>query len=271
MFRQEIINEHILRIIDAYGVCCYLVTGREKALLLDTCTGIGNIREYVKSINQKPLVTALTHGHFDHAGAAALFEEVYLNPKDLWCYYEGEKDLKEMIYDAIKEKIPGFVRLPDRTSPFTPMEDGHIFDLGDLHVRMIECPGHTQGMMLPLIVEDRILISGDGFGEGTILSFEESTTIEEFYHNLLQFKEKEEDRYDTVLRNHGTFRSDKDILGENIRCCELILSGRDDHQKNHSGNNIYNAHAVNERNERLDGGHGNISYREDKIRIINEL
>lgn len=267
MFVKEKLNDHLFRIIDQSKVCCYLVTGKERALLLDTCSGVGNIREYIENFCFLPLTVILTHGHFDHAGAASLFEDVYMNLKDVDCYYNGEKDLKELFYQNVSKLLPEFERLPERSEPFNPLNDGDVFDLGGLSVKMISCPGHTQGMMLPLIVEDRILISGDGFGEGTILSFEESTSIEEYNHHLRLFKEKYENDYDIVLRNHGTFISDKSILDEVIDCCRLILEGKDDHQKNSHDSSIYHAHAVNERNERLDGGHGNISYRTDKIRI----
>ena len=74
-YQSEKINEHFIRIIDKTGVACYLVIGEEKACLLDTCNGFGNIKEYVEQLTDKPVFVLLTHGHHDHMGGANLFDE----------------------------------------------------------------------------------------------------------------------------------------------------------------------------------------------------
>lgn len=53
-------------------------------------------------------------------------------------------------------------------------------------------------------------------------------TVSEYRDSLLSLKEKQEHRYDTVLRNHGTFGSTKGVLDDCIVCCGDILAGRDD-------------------------------------------
>ena len=59
----------------------YLLEGDEAALLIDCGTGIGNAAETVRELTDKPLTVAITHGHFDHDGAAALFPEIHLHPE----------------------------------------------------------------------------------------------------------------------------------------------------------------------------------------------
>ena len=61
----------------------YLLEGDEAALLIDCGTGIGNAAETVRELTDKPLTVAITHGHFDHDGAAALFPEIHLHPLDI--------------------------------------------------------------------------------------------------------------------------------------------------------------------------------------------
>ena len=57
--------------IDESGVAnCYLLIGEERALLIDTGCGAGNLKEAVLKLTQKPLLGALTHRHPDHAGGA---------------------------------------------------------------------------------------------------------------------------------------------------------------------------------------------------------
>ncbi len=45
-FKVIKLSEHIYRIVDALNVACYLVVGEEKACLLDTCTGVENIKSW---------------------------------------------------------------------------------------------------------------------------------------------------------------------------------------------------------------------------------
>ena len=58
----------------------YLLEGDKAALLIDCGTGIGNVAQTVAQLTDKPLTVAITHGHFDHDGAAALFPAVYIHP-----------------------------------------------------------------------------------------------------------------------------------------------------------------------------------------------
>ena len=51
----------------------YLLLGRERALLIDTGLGVGNLRREVESLTDLPVSVALTHVHWDHIGGCAQF------------------------------------------------------------------------------------------------------------------------------------------------------------------------------------------------------
>ena len=120
-FKHEKLKEHLYRIIDITGVCCYLVVGEEKACLLDTCGGIGNIKEYVETITDKPIMVVLTHGHLDHIGGASLFEEVYMPHEDM-PVLKMHNDFEFRVNDTLKHDPTGKVRRED----FTPDITGEI-------------------------------------------------------------------------------------------------------------------------------------------------
>ena len=66
---------------NVYG---YIATGSQRAAVIDTGFGVGPYREFVENfLKGKPYVLILTHGHFDHSGAASQFDEVYMDLKDL--------------------------------------------------------------------------------------------------------------------------------------------------------------------------------------------
>ena len=67
--------------------CCtawmHLVEGEEKALLIDTGYGIGNLKGLVQKLTDKPLLVANTHFHGDHSAGNGQFEEVYCHEYDV--------------------------------------------------------------------------------------------------------------------------------------------------------------------------------------------
>ena len=62
---------------DTWVICyhgtlyCYLLIGSEKAMLIDTAYGDGDLRAFVETITDKPVMVCNTHGHFDHTGGNA--------------------------------------------------------------------------------------------------------------------------------------------------------------------------------------------------------
>jgi glyoxylase-like metal-dependent hydrolase (beta-lactamase superfamily II) len=225
---SEKISEHITRIITPCNVCVYLVQGSVNAALLDTGFGIGDLKGYVETLVHTPYVVLLSHGHLDHAGGAAQFEQIYLNAQDL----ELEKwhcTLERRIFDV--RNGPGGMPngvvnedfQPSRTAPYLSLNEGDDFTLGGVTVRPIAVPGHTKGMLVFLIPEDRIAIFGDACGEQTLLTYDALPV----YRKGLMHMQEFEDEFDTVLRNHGTYWSKKAILADNLELCGEILDGRD--------------------------------------------
>ena len=55
----------------------YLFVGTEKALLIDTGMGFGNIKDAVDAITNLPIIVANSHTHYDHVSNNYLFDTVY--------------------------------------------------------------------------------------------------------------------------------------------------------------------------------------------------
>ena len=53
-----------------------LVIGRDKAALIDTGCGIGNLRKAVEDVTDKPILVINTHTHTDHIGSNYQFEDI---------------------------------------------------------------------------------------------------------------------------------------------------------------------------------------------------
>lgn len=77
------LRENVYRITSVENVFCELLVGEEKAMLIDTGYGFGDLKGFVREITDKPLIIANTHGHVDHTSGNCQFEEqVYLSEAD---------------------------------------------------------------------------------------------------------------------------------------------------------------------------------------------
>ncbi len=267
-FKSEKLSNRLYRITEFSGVCCYLVVGDDKACLLDTCCGYGDIKEYVEKLTDKPVFVILTHGHHDHMGAASLFDEVYMNLEDMPVFNNhGSMELRVKETKVFPQTA--FLEekdiIPTRVDEIKDIKDGDIFELGGVTIEMILVKGHTQGMMCPIIQEEKTIIFGDACGVAVLLFDEYSSDISEYKESLLNLK-KYENLYNTVYRNHGTFFSNKDLLDNVIECCDLILEGKDDHEPvEFHGYKLFAAKKT-KGHGRADGKEGNIMYAIEKVK-----
>lgn len=270
-YKAEKINEHMTAIRSMTGEIMYLVDGEEKAVLIDTCLGVGHLREFVESLTEKQITVLLTHGHVDHALGAPEFDEVYMNPADNKVY-ESMSPLEERI-GYIKANLSG--KLPEFTeddyvqpapADFKELKDGQIFDLGEVHIEVYALPGHTHGTMVMLIPEENALILGDACNNATFLFDENSLPVNEYKENLIRVKEKLEGRYETTYLCHHVMTASKDMLAHVIEVCDEVLGGKaDDIPFEFMGHHAFVAKKANERFERIDGGEGNIVYDKEKL------
>ncbi|MBR6206545.1 MAG: MBL fold metallo-hydrolase [Oscillospiraceae bacterium] len=267
-FTSEKLTDHVYRIVDALDVACYLVVGEEKACLLDTCPGEGNIRKYVETITGLPLTVVLTHAHMDHCGGAGFFDRVYLkeSEKPILATHKSQAFRADFFseHHGLSLSPEDFAPVPEEV--FEDFSDGMVLNLGGVSVELLPFPGHTPGTVCPFIPEDRTLIIGDACDDNVILFDRYSSTVSEYRENLKKMIERQGE-YDRILGNHGCFEFTMELLENVLECCDRILAGTDAHLAVHMlGEDLLSANAIGENELRLDGKPGNILYSEEKAR-----
>jgi len=180
------LKDGVYRITSVENVFCDLLVGSEKALLIDTGHGYGDLRSVVKKYaGDKPLIIVNTHGHLDHAcGNAQFSEDVYISEKDfeLCEKHTSEKARRAAVKSA--EDSGGDGALPadfdpesyivQGTGALVPLNDGDVFDLGGITIRAIASPGHTTGSISFLYTEENWLYVGDATNSNCWLFLRES-------------------------------------------------------------------------------------------------
>lgn len=187
----------VTHIRDAMGVCMTLIEGEKAALLVDTGYGVEDVGGFIASmVGSKPVHVYLTHHHHDHTLGAYTIG----NLPDCTCsmleadmpaftVYNGPEKRRQVLAQAqskgLIEKDPlaedlflaGECELPDDAVT------GDI-DLGGLTVRIIDCPGHTPGSGCVLIVEHKLMLTGDDWNPCTWLFFPEALGVREYRDNV---------------------------------------------------------------------------------------
>ena len=273
-YSSEKITDKITAIRSKSGEIMYLVEGEEKAVLIDTCVGYGDLKSYVDSIreNNTPLTVLLSHGHIDHAMGAPLFENCYMNCKDVslyesQCDIDGRKGYVAMNTGMSIESLNDvdFVSAqPDYK--FNNLTDGMKFDLGGVTVVAYNANGHTEGCMAFLIPEEKVLITGDACNNATFLFFDFCCSVSEYKKNIIELKNKTEGKYNIVLLMHHITDAPIDLFDQMIELCDEIIAGNDDKIPfDFMGKAARLAKSANERMERSDGKFPNLVYDPNKI------
>ena len=271
-YTSEQVTKHITRIQPFFNdACVYYIRGEEKGLLVDTGYGFGHLKEYVDSIAREPYEVVLTHGHLDHAGGANEWTQVYMNLLD-FDLFQKHSELSER-NAFLKRYVPNLDEYDESMfvdkyqGDFIDLKDGKEFDLGNVHVQIIHAPGHTKGMSVLLVKEDRTILFGDACGVFTLFVHEEATSLEEYLDTLKKLKDLMP-QYDRILRQHGTCESPLSLVDENYDIVASILNGTDDKQPfEFNGQKCFIARKIdiNTKGKRLDGKEGNIIYIPEKI------
>lgn len=224
--------------INEFGLSTmYLLTGTKRALLIDTGCGICNLQQTVKSLTDKPLQVALTHGHFDHCGGMGCFEKVYLNEKD-WELAKSISQAEVREYAdsfgnaggyEVYEYSTGDVKEITEFPQFLPLNDGDHFELGGKSVEVYEIPGHTRGGIAFLDADNRIMISGDCCNTNLLA---QDSSVADTLNALKKFRSLSP-KFDRNFNGHVGFMGHPDCLSQPesvpddlIHICEMILNGQ---------------------------------------------
>lgn len=135
----------------------YVVVGEsKKCLIIDPGGDFLRINDVIRAENATPIAVLLTHGHFDHIGAAGQFAErgvdLFVGEKDLPMLSSAQKNLAALFGIGF-EKIDGA----------KPIGEG-LLGIGEFDVEVISTAGHSLGSVCYKIGDN--LFSGDTLFRG---------------------------------------------------------------------------------------------------------
>ena len=195
---------------------CYLICGTEKAVLIDTGLGIGNIKSVVDSLTSLPVMAVTTHVHWDHIGGHKYFENLAV--------HKAEKDWLSVRFpiplqvvkrnlmcepcdfpkDFILDDYQIFTGMPQQV-----LHDGDCLDLGNRKLKVIHTPGHSPGHCCFYEPDRKYLFSGDLIYEGCLDAFYPSTDPQLFNKSVRKIQNLSINR---ILPGHHRLSITVDII-----------------------------------------------------------
>lgn len=277
LFKTLDFGSGILRIQGSGSVFCYLVRGTDRALLIDTMTGLGNLRLFLDSVTTLPITVACTHGHFDHTGGTPDFNEAWIPGDDIEMLQEQQDNCRKY---WLENMICTLRHLPLKFThnDFTPphpivwhaLRSGHCFDLGGRTLTAVSMTGHTKGSTAYFDSMTGTLFVGDGGSRSTYMFLNWSVSVERYLNNLLSLKAAYGSRIKRWFNFHNYTEMPPEIIDDLIQACRDALNGKITGQKFHGTDRFRFVYPVDRKWRRLDGSFGNMIVRLDRLHLEDE-
>lgn len=135
---------------------CYFAINDEtkEVLIVDPGARADRLAEIIEKEQLRPAAILLTHGHFDHAGAAA----------ELAGRFQIEIYAQEQERETLENPALNLSGWEGRETVYQAdhyLRDEQEMDLAGFHIRVLHTPGHTVGGCCYLFPYQNVLFSGD--------------------------------------------------------------------------------------------------------------
>ena len=183
-------------------VSCFLVEGKEKAALIDSGFGQGNIKETVDGLTSLPVILINTHADLDHSHGNEGFGPAHMHPAEFERYHADV----------------------GQNANVAPLWEGDVVDLGGRRLEVIHVPGHTPGSIVLLDAENRILFGGDSVQDDVLFLAKQGRDLSAYIESMRKLQ-RMRDRFDKVYGAHGTTILGAEILDDLLTAAEKLKNG----------------------------------------------
>jgi glyoxylase-like metal-dependent hydrolase (beta-lactamase superfamily II) len=237
-------------------VNCFLVTGRERAVLIDTGLGIGDIRRAVAALTDLDVAVVNTHYHWDHVGGNDGFANIAIHelgaerlrrgpdPGTLERYAPYARRMLERFGEFRATDEEFFAFLADETTPrplpadfdfatwtIPPtiptrlLRDGDELDLGGRTLRVLHTPGHTPDSICLFDERNGLLFGGDTYNTGPIYAQLHDSDVGAFARSTARIAELSDDVAFVYVAHFSRYAEVGSFLGEVATGFSQIVAG----------------------------------------------
>lgn len=195
--------------------------GADRDLIVDTGLGAASVKALMWAAaiaDRRPWrepIVVLTHGHLDHAGGAAEFDDVRAHPSDVpaavtslhgptFASELGLSPDESFPRDLLVTASPRSDWDPAHHDvgeiDAAPLADGDVIDLGDRQYEVLHLPGHTHGSIALFDRTNRELFSGDIAYDDELLDDLPESDVPAYRRSMMRLSELD---VESVRPGHG--------------------------------------------------------------------
>jgi hydroxyacylglutathione hydrolase len=147
--------EHLSRVVGPIATNVHILAdpGSREAIAIDTATpSLAWIRDELAARDWTLKLIVSTHGHWDHIGDNAVVAE----------HAGAEIAVHPLDRERLERPQPLFAPFDIPPSvPAVELAEGGLIRFGEIRLRVLHTPGHTEGSVCLFAEDDRVLFSGD--------------------------------------------------------------------------------------------------------------
>ncbi len=239
-FSHEWVSERLLLITEGYSVVhrftIGVVIGAQAIAVIDSGLGATpDLRTYIEGLvgTDRPMLCICTHCHPDHVGAAISFDQAYCSHLD-WPIRADFALNKEQRLEDLEAFCSGSTEtidyaskaiLANEATTFMDVQDGMIFDLGDIKIKAMHIPGHSAGSMIYINEAENYAFTGDSINTDVHLKKLDRTGMQRYLDALELFK-SQVSKSITLYPAHLPFAMDMSVVDNLLAVSSDLLGGR---------------------------------------------
>ena len=154
------INHYVVGMVQTN---CYIVINNEteECFIIDPGASGTQLAEKIREESLIPVAVLLTHGHFDHAGAAKMLAEAF----DIKIYaHENE----ESTLKYPDKNVSWMVGKEETYEADVFFKDEEVITLAGFEIKVLHTPGHTEGGCCYYVAEEDVVFTGDTLFAGSV-------------------------------------------------------------------------------------------------------
>lgn len=175
-------------------VICYLIIGKDTAVLFDSGMGIADIHAEVSAITNLPVIVINSHSHYDHIGGNHHFKEIrcFKNKFENDRIERGysNKECRQYMTEGSYKNLPANVDLEtffvhgSRVTKY--LQEREVIDLGGRRLTVHYTPGETPGAISLYDDLYRIFFTGDLLHPGGMWLYQKESDWKNFCQSIKQ-------------------------------------------------------------------------------------
>jgi len=216
----------------AENVKSYVVTGDERAVMIDTGMGVGDFGAIIRDLTSLPVSVINSHAHWDHVGSNWRFDEIAIHRSEAGALNIGRTNAdirRKFGSDVLKGPLPTGERLDTvkiRSSRATTiLNGGEWIELGGRALEVVHAPGHSPGGIVLVDRDARIMFSTDVVYAGALYAQFNDSNLDDYIETLRRL-----DAIAVSLRalypSHGETPIDPGVIEGMLTAMEDVRDGR---------------------------------------------